>query len=132
MVLLALNLINKSDCLDEESLALILLFFLWFACVRPYEACLHNIGQLINILIELVFLSWSFGRKYIEILRSEDMEIYISMGIIALMTLSLAISIFRVFNAIRFNCTPPANARSRAAKPTEDMILNCERIEDVL
>ena len=54
------------------------------------------------------------------------------MGIIALMTLSLAISIFRVVNAIRFNCTPPAKAGSIAAKPAEDMILNCERIEDAL
>lgn len=49
---------------QEMSFVLTLLYAIWFFLQLPYNDNIHNIGQIVNILLLLLFIGWSILRFY--------------------------------------------------------------------
>lgn len=67
MVALSASCFYELQWLEEYLLALYLIFSMfWYIRKTPYSRAIHNIGQIINLVMVTLFLSWSMIRKYFD------------------------------------------------------------------
>lgn len=105
IMMLSVNCFYQFDWLEEYVLLLYLRFsLLWFLCHRPYQKAIHNFGQFVNLILVMLFLSWSVARKYLLMFQEEDNEILLVFGIIILMSIALLLTAIRTIVQIRHNC----------------------------
>jgi hypothetical protein len=74
LMVITVHLANMGvlNYLVEAAAFITVSFLLWFMVYRPYRDAIHNVGQIMNLLMLLGFLTWSLLRTYLSQTFTKD------------------------------------------------------------